>query len=235
MTYTNRDEIIEALTRMLADVMFPPEVYGEIGLDNPLLEPAHKALGSYTDDFLTDLYASAVASANTHWMLAFHGKSESWIKTYRVIEESNQRLFDSDTSYSNATTHYDMGIRSEVNSLVMYPELPYEDTEDYYHKVVAITGVTVAIQRGLPDTEAYDSSSHRNARFLSYTVDPADTECVDKIARITSDDLVELILSRPDDWVRIADIVVERETDDTRLIRMILDGNDTLPLTKGII
>lgn len=216
---------------LILESVFPVEIYGsKISIHDDSLDTAWETLDSYATDLLIYLHMSATASNNDRtgfFLLAHEGKSEEWVRSYIVLVEDCDGMFSSDR------LHYGCTSRTAADSLSLYPELSYENTPSYYRGITALTGVVTTIQYRLKDTEGH--YSHTGGRLLSYTIDRDSRYGDDKLVRITSPELTHLILSRPEDWERIADIVVERKTDDTAFIRSILDGASMQPMTKGVL
>lgn len=230
MGQLTREDIIEELMLLLAEGLYgdPEEAYGyALSRD---AERNRDTLNSYTTDLLITLHHSATTSnakeKNHIYMFASENKNEAWVRTYLTLAEDYEHLFH---------RHYHLVCQkaTAVNSLSLYPTLKEQNAPSYYMQAVALTGVVTAVQVRLGDTES--QYEHDNARLLSYSPDPDDETGIDHLVRIANDDLVELVLERPGDWERIADIMVERYTDDVALIRSVLDSREALPLTKGML
>jgi len=213
---------------MIADSYHPMEIFGyRKDTDDPSLAPARATLNSYATDLLITLHVSATApdrdGRNAYFQLAREGKSESWVRTYIVLTDDNNHLFEN--------LGYACSSRTAIESLRLYPSLSYENTPDYCRKAVALTGVVTAIQYRLHETENHYVRTE--PRLLSYSPDAEGDG--GRLVRIANDELVGLILDRPTEWEQIADIVIERQTDDAVMVASVLDSPDARPLTKGIL
>lgn len=231
-----REDIIDELTGMVGEADHVMNVLrGGSDAHARSLATTRATLSSYATDLLIELHMTANEperdNVKATYRFAKEGKSERWVRSWIMLREDHDHLFAGDRHYHVG------GVEAFINSLALYPELTYEDTDEYYQKVLALTGVVNAIQYALKDSEGYyyNYTEDAHPRLLTYSMDPADNEGIDKVMRITSSDLAELILSRPDDWERIAQIVTERETDDVEFILSILEGNGIFPISNGAL
>jgi len=225
-TLTREDLIAALMSRIEHHVL-------TLGSNPSKKKLAAETLSGYSTPMLIELHMSVVSdderSANLYH--ACYGKSEGWVRTYLMLTYDNKELFSGDRLNEGFKSH------GATNSLSLYPTLQFENTAAYYRKVLALTGVVSNIQYRLSENEGHYCHYKKNAkpRLLSYSIDPEDEEGIDRIVRIASDDLVDLITSRPEDWELISDIVTERDTDDVALILSVLDGAGAQPLAKGIL
>lgn len=197
--------------------------------DDPTYRPGKLAtalavLNSYSTELLTLLHDAAIARDTSYFMMARGGKDEIKLKTFIKLAEEYAYLFE-------GRLHNVCQINVAVESLKLYPALLREDSVDYYAKAVALTGVVTTIQHVLSETEG--EYVQGNGRFLSYFPSNDDYFMNERLVRVTSEKLVSLILSHPEDWQRIADIVTKRETDDAEIIRYLLESEGSDTLTEG--
>lgn len=228
MTTLTRDDLIAALMQRIEERHF---IYDESREDKTRVAAA--TLSTYSTPMLIELHMSVVSGdeRRANYMHACYGKSEGWLRTYLMLTYEHGELFSGDRLNEGFKSH------GATNSLALYPTLQFEDTNSYYSKALALTGVVSNIQYRLTENEGHYGHYKKNAkpRLLTYSLDPEDEHDIDRIVRITSDDLIALIMSRPEDWELISDIVTERNTDDVGLIRSVLDGTGSLPIAKGIL
>lgn len=199
-----------------------------IDRNNPLAMEFRETLATYNDETIAKLHTNVQTEprSNKAIVLASQKASEERMMNYLVIYENDQkyeRLFKSGRGHS-------FSIFDAVNSLSTYPQLQYENTEHYYQQITALTGVVTAIQSEVPNESHWDD--HSNGRLITYTPNPEYGRQQD--ARLTSDDLIDLILEQPDRWEQIADIAASRRTDDVDLIRSVLNS-DTSAVSGGML
>lgn len=228
MTTLTREDLIAALLRQIDErIVMQDDSYGD------KIKLAADTLSSYSTPMLIELHMSIVSGdeRRANYIHACYGKSEGWLRTYLMLTYEHGELFSGDRLNEGFKSH------GATNSLALYPTLQFEDTTSYYSKALALTGVVSNIQYRLTENEGHYGHYKKNAkpRLLTYSMDPEDEHDIDRIVRLTSDDLVELLMSRPEDWELISDIVTERNTDDVGLILSVLDGTDARPLAKGIL
>jgi hypothetical protein len=228
MTTMNREDLIAALMRWIDERDFMRD-----DSHASKRQLAADTLGGYSTPMLIELHMSMISNdeRSANLMHACYGKSEGWLRTYMMLTYDNECLFSGDRLNEGFKSY------GATNSLSLYPTLQFENTASYYRKALALTGVVSNIQYRLTENEGHYWQYRKNARprLLSYSMDPEDKEEIDRIVRITSDDLVDLIMNRPEDWEAISDIVTERDTDDVDLILSVLDGTESRPLAKGIL
>jgi hypothetical protein len=233
MAALTRDDLIESLMRVIIDACRPADLLGYVTSTwNEEFALARTTLNAYSMPMLIELHMMQVEDdeRKANVLQAKSGRSEEWVRTYLALTYADDEMFSD-------RLHYAFNSDTATTSLSLYPTLKFEDTDEYYEKATALTKVVLSIQFELHENEGFYGRYFQNAnpRLISYSIDPADEEGDDRLARIASDDLVELILSRPEDWERIAIIVVERETDDVELIVSILDASPVHDLAKGVL
>lgn len=120
--------------------------------------------------------------------------------------------------------------RMLVNGLYQFPDIDdflLEATDEERERAAALITVTCRIrdiftvtEYGGPedDFDAYDENKDPDA----------------DLTRIDSDYLSDFIMSRPEDTLKIAAIINERDTDDVNLIRSVLD-HGTQSLREGVL
>jgi hypothetical protein len=199
-----------------------------IGINPDDILAFRNRLAAYRDEVISRLHANSQPQTgdNKAFLYVNKGASEEDLMNYLVLSEGNlshERLFELGKGYC-------FNLRDAVRSLHAYPQLTYECTEDYFQKVIALTGVVTAIQSEQPNERHWES--HENGRLITYT--PAPRYGKEQLARLTSDDLIDLILEQPERWEQIADIVAARGTDDTILIRSVLDS-ETQSIRDGLL
>lgn len=227
MTTMNREDLIAALMRWIDERDFMRD---ESHASKRQL--AADTLCGYSTPMLIELHMSMISDdkRSANLMYVCYGKSEGWLRTYLMLTYENKNLFSGDRLNQTFKSH------GATNSLSLYPTLQFENTAAYYRKALALTGVVSNIQYRLSDTEGhYGHYKGAQPRLLSYSEDPEDDEEIERIVRIASDDLVDIIMSRPEYWELISDIVTERATDDVDLILSVLDGVESRPMAKGIL
>lgn len=233
MAALTRDSLIESLMRTIVDACSPSEILGyETSTRDPEFALARTTLNTYSMSMLIELHMMQVEDdeRRANVLQAKSGRSESWVRSYLALTYTDRDMFLDRLGHAfNSDT--------ATTSLSLYPTLKFEDTDEYYEKALALTNVALYIQYELHENEGFYGRYFQNAnpRLMSYSIDPADEEGSDRLARIASDDLVELILSRPKDWERIAGVVIDRETDDVSLIVSVLDASLAADLDKGIL
>jgi hypothetical protein len=193
---------------------------------NPLVMPFRETLEKYSNDLIAKLHANVQSTEGGKgaFFLIDKASSEERLTNYLALFESGQnheRIFETGRGYS-------FNLLDALNSLSTYPQLQYENTENYYQQITALTGVVTAIQSEIPTERHWDD--HSNGRLISYTPNPEYGR--QQLARLTSDDLIDLILEQPERWEQIADIVVARSSDDVRLVRSILNS-DASAIAEG--
>lgn len=228
MTTLTRADLIAALLQRIDErIVMQDDTYAD------KIKLAAETLNSYSTPMLIELHMSMTSGDDRsgNLMHACYGKSEGWLRTYLMLTYEHSELFKGD--------RLNEGFKSNgaTNSLALYPTLQFEDTPGYYLKALALTGVVSNIQYRLTDNEGHYGHYKLNAkpRLLTYSMDPEDEHNIDRIVRLTSDALVDLIMSRPEDWELISDIVTERNTDDVDLILSVLDGTESRPMARGIL
>lgn len=199
-----------------------------IGINPDDLISLRNKLATYRDEVIVKLHANAQHQTghNKAFLSVNKDASEEDLMNYLVLSEGDQaheRLFELGKGYC-------FNLPDAVRSLHTYPQLSYEYTEEHFQKVIALTGVVTAIQSELPDERHWED--HSNGRLITYTPSPRFGK--EQLARITSDDLIDLILEQPERWEQIADIVAARGTDDTVLIRSVLDS-ETQSIRDGLL
>jgi len=199
-----------------------------IGINPDDLLAFRNSLAAYRDEVIGKLHANAQHQTgdNKAFLHVNKGASEEDLMNHLVLSEgdlAHERLFKLGAGYN-------FNLPDAVRSLHTYPQLSYECTEDHFQKVIALTGVVTAIQFGLPDERHWES--HDNGRLITYTPSPRYGN--EQLARIASDNLIDLILERADRWEQIADIVVARATDDTTIIRSVMD-HETTAISDGML
>jgi hypothetical protein len=227
LTAMERTAMVDDLASLFSLSSFPPEIYGNsIDSYHPLVMPFREKLENYSDELIGKLHKSSQSTdrSNGTFLLVDDDKSEEYLLTYLALHGNDyERVFETGRGWS-------FNLPDAVNSLATYRQLPYEHTDEYYQKATALTGVVAAIQHKIPKESHWED--HSEARYLTYTPNPEDEE--ESLARITSDDIIELILERPERWTQIADIITERDTTDASLIRSIIDS-DTSAISEGTL
>lgn len=204
MTPEQRAQSIELFV-MLSNQGMPLE---RPSADNKLRE----GLNKYSDELLVKLltHAQKDDTSNGAFLLAVEGKTEEYMHTYLALHgDKYDLIFETGRGYS-------FNLPEAVDSLAEYTQLPYEHSDDYYQKAIALTGVVAAIQYKIPYEE---NGQAANAQYLSYSPAP-DSKWT---ARLSNNYLVDFILERPDQWEEIADIITTRHTQDPDVIQPILD------------
>lgn len=199
-----------------------------IGINPDDILAFRNRLAAYRDEVISRLHANSQPQTgdNKAFLYVNKGASEEDLMNYLVLSEGNlahERLFELGKGYC-------FNLPDAVRSLHTYPQLSYECTEEHFQKVIALTGVVTAIQSEQPNERHWES--HENGRLITYT--PAPRYGKEQLARITSDDLIDLVLEQPEHWEQIADIVAARGTDDVDLIRSILNS-DTSSISEGAL
>lgn len=216
--------MIDDLLRMIGDNTHPIEVFGfSIATDDPKLYTPRKRLATYSQYLLITLHHAAKTPShryNAFYMFANEDRDEGFINTYCLLADNEEKLFDADWGYVST-------IETAVHSLGLYPELDRRNRR-YEDQAIALTGVVTTIQRKFPNTES--QYGHKDAKLLRYVPmadaygDPDTADEGDTVVRLANDELAQLVIERPDEWERIARIVVEREADDVEVIRSVLDA-----------
>lgn len=227
LTSVERTVMVDKLTTLFSRSSYPPEIFGNsIDSYHPSVMPFREKLENYSDELIGKLHKSAHSTdrSNGTFLLVDEDKSEEYLLTYLALHGNDyERIFDTGRGYS-------FNLPDAVNSLAAYRQLPYEHTDEYYQKATALTGVVTAIQYKIPRESHWED--HSEARYVTYTPNPENEE--ESLARIASDDIIELILERPERWTQIADIITERATTDTSLIRSIINS-DTSSISEGTL
>lgn len=175
-----------------------------------------KQLATYSAELVEKMFTAARDidhPASGAFSYVREGKSEGYLRTYFVFNEpQHDKVFKFDPR-----SRLRISIPDAIDSLSAYPHLQYEDAPAYYQKAVAICGVVAAIQSDVPNEK---HGNVQEARFITYTPRPEEQDTY--LARITNDDLVDLILEHPDKWEDIAEVITTRQTDDAEFIRTII-------------
>lgn len=183
-------------------------------------------LATYSADLVEKMFIAARDidhPASGAFSYVREGKSEGYIRTYFALNEpQHDKIFDFNPQFI-------LSVPDAMNSLSTYQQLQYEDTPAYYRQAVALCGVVTAIQSSVPNEE---HGNIKDARFITYTRRPEDQNAF--LARVTSDDLVGLILDHPTKWEAIAEIITTRRTDDAEFIRSIL-FTGTYAIREGML
>lgn len=227
LSATERSQMIDELCMLLESThkKYKPLSSG-INPDNLLA--FRNRLAAYRDEVISKLHTNAQHQTgdNKAFLYVNNGASEEDLMNHLVLSEgdlAHERLFELGKGYC-------FNLPDAVRSLHTYPQLNYECTEAHFQKVIALTGVVTAIQSEQPNERHWES--HENGRLLTYT--PAPRYGKEQLARITSDDLIDFILEQPECWEQIADIVASRGTDDTSIIRSIMDS-ETTAIAEGML
>jgi len=178
--------------------------------DNKLRKGLHK----YNDELILKLLdcTKRTDSSKEAFLLAAEGKNQKYVNKYLALHGDDYDLIFTTTQPGE----YSSKIHNAIGSLDTYPQLPYKHTAEYYQKAVALTGVVAAIQDKIPNEDSTSSV------FLTNNI-VQKNDGYHLISRLTNDDLVDLIIERPEQWKEIADIVTSRQTQDPEIIRGILD------------
>lgn len=207
--------------------VYPPEIFGN-NFPDGAKEKAQgyfRKLEPLSDELVSKLSNRAgTGSGNGAFILVDEDKSEEYLMSYLYLSEDEDdyaKIFEAGRGFS-------FNLPDAVNSISAYPQLEDEKgSEDYYLKVKALTGVVTAIQHRVPNEDNW--GDHRDGKFLMYT-----QKGEDQLARINNGRLINLILEYPERWEQIADIVVDRRTDDANLIRSILTS-ETNAMSEGTL
>ena len=211
-----RASMVDDLATRFYQSVYPTDIFPDFVDENhPMMGPFREQLAKYSDDLIEKLHTAAELTGNRisgTFLLAREMKSEQYLLTYIALHgEDYERIFDVGRGYS-------FNLPDAVASMPTYPQLHFENTDDYYRKATALTGVVATIQHKVPHESHWND--HDLGRFIIYT--PAPKWGREQLARLASDDLIDLILETPEQWERIADIIVSRNTDDAKLIRSII-------------
>lgn len=117
-----------------------------------------------------------------------------------------------------------------IRSLHRYEQLPH--MEDYSLAPKEVQAQCIAI---LTVTEALDDHAYFNdvALPLKYTTSTGEMD--NDYTLLQGEDLIGLILEHPDEADTIADIIIERQTSDTELIRSMISKDDSRVLNPGLL
>lgn len=227
MSTMTRDELIDVQMRRLTDHFQNSSSNGEDAEPVSLVN-SRRTLNNYTTELLADLLGidADEYTRTGNALHAYNGRTEHWVRTYLKLTDAWNR-FDGGTEYHTLSIH------EAVDSLCFYPELRYEGTPEYEQKVMAITGVTIAIQYGFPATESRDN--HTKARLLVYQTGGESDNTFGRLVHFANPELAGLVIRRPEQWTTIAQVISERGTDDAELIESILDGNGVFEVANGAL
>lgn len=179
------------------------------------------ALDSYSDDLLDRLAAAfkpRTQIASAIGLMVYHGESEAFVREFAKFGGM----------VPDETTGMHMTI-SFIRALHMYPQLP--QVEDYStadeKTQEACRGLIQLSLRLRDERNRFDSDNqpitthdHDYDNYMTLTV--------------ASSELVQLVIDRPEDAGRIADIAVDRATTDAKAIASVLDY-DTKSLSSGVL
>lgn len=227
MSTMTRDELIDVHIRRLADY-FQNHYSYDPDADPVSLVDSRRTLDSYTTELLADLLGTDddEYTRNGNTLHVYNGRPEQWVRTYLKLTDTWNR-FDGGTEYHTLSIH------EAVDSLRFYPELSDEGTPEYDQQVIAITGVTIAIQYGFPATES--RVDHTEARLLAYQTGGDADSTFGRLVHLANPALAGLVIRRPEQWTTIAQVITERGTDDAELIESILDGNGVFEVANGAL
>lgn len=209
LTPEQRDEAIELFVVLSQKVNNPAALQSE---DNKL----RRGLKRYNNELIAKLLdrTKRTDSSKSAFLLAAEGKTQKYVNTYLALHGEDYDLIFRPMRPGS----YSSRIHNAIDSLDAYPQLPYTHTDEYYRKATALTGIVAAIQDDIPNEQAtsIDSTFTTNS-LVNKKGDPK------LISRLTNDDLVDLILERPEQWKEIAIIITSRKTQDPGTIREVLD------------
>lgn len=205
-TTTDNEQLVDTLIAYVADAT---------NLNDPNdLRIAREVFHEYPHDLLKQLVEQATSNKLSHLTIVHLSNS---------VDSTSMR--EAVCFYPHLTTKSTFFAKALLHSLRNYPQLPQLDDystadETTRKQCIAIMVATEIINSGVDEQgEFINSATDESGNFLELIRDPA---------------LVDLLIERPDQATSIANLVIERKTTDTKLIKSVLE-HDNPALANGIL